>query len=320
MTERERFIKALKRERVDGHVPTAELAFYLTMEAIGKVCSMQRTFPQWGQTSAREKEVQLRDMARCNIEIVQKYHHSAIFAGQNPGDLESVVRFLQIIREESGMEYFIILQADPTCRIPNGDGMIDFSARLYEDPQGIIAEQEARMVKYLEFAEKLKQYDGGALVDGYALCADYCFNANPFYPPELFAEVIAPVLKKTIEGFRSLGIYTIKHTDGNIMPIIDQLVQCKPDALHSLDPQGGVSLKTVKEKYGGQVCLMGNVNCGLLQTGIEEEVIADVRRALRDGMPGGGYIFSTSNCVYTGLALSRYELMNKIWFEEGVYP
>jgi len=45
-----------------------------------------------------------------------------------------------------------------------------------------------------------------------------------------------------------------------------------------------------------------------------------VRRALRDGMPGYGYIFSTSNCVYTGLALSRYEMMHDIWRREGVYP
>ena len=65
--------------------------------------------------------------------------------------------------------------------------------------------------------------------------------------------------------------------------------------------------------------LIGNVNCGLLQTGTQEEADADVRRALRDGMPGYGYIFSTSNCVYTGLPLERYERMNRIWWEEGIY-
>jgi uroporphyrinogen decarboxylase len=142
---------------------------------------------------------------------------------------------------------------------------------------------------------------------------------NPFFTPGIFGDVVAPVLAKTIEGYRALGYTSIKHTDGNIMPIADQLMQCKPDALHSLDPQGGVDLKVMKEKYGKDVCLIGNVNCGLLQTGTEEEVKADVRRALRDGMPGGGYIFSTSNCVYTGLALERYDLMNSIWWEEGVY-
>jgi uroporphyrinogen decarboxylase len=56
----------------------------------------------------------------------------------------------------------------------------------------------------------------------------------------------------------------------------------------------------------------------LLQTGTEQEVIDDVRRSLREGKSDGKrYIFSTSNCVFTGLELERYELMNKIWLEEG---
>ena len=55
---------------------------------------------------------------------------------------------------------------------------------------------------------------------------------------------------------------------------------------------------------GDRVALIGNVNCGLLTTGTDEEVIASVRYALQHGMPGSGYIFATSNCVYTGMPLS----------------
>jgi len=94
---------------------------------------------------------------------------------------------------------------------------------------------------------------------------------------------------------------------------------CKPDALHSLDPQGGVDLAEVKRLVGDKIALIGNVNCGLLQTATEEDVINDVKRSLEQGMPGGGYIFSTSNCVYTGLPLERYELMHRIWKEHGIY-
>jgi uroporphyrinogen decarboxylase len=103
------------------------------------------------------------------------------------------------------------------------------------------------------------------------------------------------------------------------MPILDQLVQCRPHALHSLDPQGGVDIAEVKRLCGKKVCLIGNVNCGKLDTGTDEEVIESVRYALKHGMPGGGYIFSTSNCVYTGMRLERYELMLKVWREEGWY-
>jgi uroporphyrinogen decarboxylase len=319
MTERERFIKALKREKIEGHVPTFELVFFLTMEAIGKVHPSHRHYSQWDQSSAKEKEAQLRDMAFCYTEIAKLYHHSAIFVHPNPDDFDSVVRLLQIIRETTDMEYYICMKGDPTYGIPNGDMMIVFSARLYDDPQDILADQEKWLNKWLDFAAKLKQVDSGKLLDGFTLCSDYCFNVNPFYTPDIFGELIAPILLKVIKGYRDLGYYTIKHTDGNIMPIIDQLVECAPDGLHSLDPQGGVDLKLLKQKYNNKVCLVGNVNCGVLQTGTDEEAEADVRRSLRDGMPGYGYIFSTSNCVYTGLALRRYNMMNKIWREEGIY-
>ena len=65
---------------------------------------------------------------------------------------------------------------------------------------------------------------------------------------------------------------------------------------------------------------MGNVNCGLLQTGTDEECRADVLRALRGRHGSGqGIYFSTSNCVYTGLPLERYEMMMELWRQYGSY-
>ena len=101
--------------------------------------------------------------------------------------------------------------------------------------------------------------------------------------------------------------------------ILDQLVQTRPHAVHSLDPQGGVDIAEVKRRYGREICLIGNVNCGQLDTGTDAEVVESCRYALQHGMPGGGYIFSTSNCIYTGMRLARYELMLDIWRQEGNY-
>ncbi|MFH1907838.1 MAG: uroporphyrinogen decarboxylase family protein [Chloroflexota bacterium] len=113
--------------------------------------------------------------------------------------------------------------------------------------------------------------------DGFALCTDYCFITGPFLSPHMFAEFTAPYLAKLIQGYREMGFYTIKHTDGDIMPILDQLVQANPHALHSLDPQAGVDIAEVKRQYGDKICLIGNVNCGALDTGADEEVIASAR-------------------------------------------
>ena len=155
---------------------------------------------------------------------------------------------------------------------------------------------------------------------GFTLCSDYCFNVNPFFNEEQFDEFIVPYLKESIAEYRKMGYYTIKHTDGNIMPIVKKMADCKPDAIHSLDPQGGVSIPEVRKIIGNDIALVGNVNCGLLQTGTDEECREDVMRALREGMETGrGYIFATSNCVYTGLDLNRYEMMMELWRKYGNY-
>ena len=71
------------------------------------------------------------------------------------------------------------------------------------------------------------------------------------------------------------------------MPILKQMADCKPDAFHSLDPQGGVSIPEVRKIIGEDIALIGNVNCGLLQTGTIEECRGDILRSLREGMATG---------------------------------
>ncbi len=318
MTNRERFIKTLEREKIGGQVPHFELVFFLTMEAFGKVHPSHRHYSQWDQMSLKEKTAQINDMAQLYIDTAERYHQSAIFIHPNPGDFDSVQWLLETIREKSGNEYYLCMHGDPTWAIPDGDTMIEFSTRMYEEPEKLNAISQRRMEEMLAFAEKLDAK--GHLLDGFTLCSDYCFNVNPFFSRDMFAELIVPYLSGVIKGYRDMGYYTIKHTDGNIMPIVDMMVDCNPHALHSIDPQGGVSLDELSKTYGDRVAFCGNVNCAMLQTGTDEECRADVKRSLREGMQnGGGYIFCTSNCVYTGMPLERYEMMLDVWQQYGNY-
>jgi uroporphyrinogen decarboxylase len=205
---------------------------------------------------------------------------------------------------------------DATFSIPDGDHMAEFSYRIADEPEKLEAEAAARVDDALRRAEVYQKHGG---LDGLALCSDYCFNVGPFLSPRLFSIFVTPYLARLTRAYRDMGLYVIKHTDGNIMPIVDQLAQTQPHALHSIDPQAGVDLAEIKRRYGDQLCLIGNVNCGLLDTGTDDEVAGSVRYALQNGMPGGGYIFSTSNCVYTGMRLARYEFMLNLWRKEGNY-
>ena len=317
MTPRERFIAALERKPLTGRVPHFELVFFLTMEAFGKVHPSHRNYEQWLQMKERERELHRRDMADLYIATAERFEHSAIFLHPNPGSEEEIFRLIDLIREKSGDRYFLLMHGDATFSIPGGNDMEAFSYRLADEPEKV-HEQAANMVdSALERANRLREHGG---LDGFALCCDYCFNKGPFLSPAQFGEFVTPYLARLTRGYRDAGFYVIKHTDGNIMPIIDQLVQTEPHALHSLDPQGGVDIAEVKRLYGERVCLIGNVHCGMLDTGTPEQAREAARYALRHGMPGGGYIFSTSNCIYTGMPLSQYEVMLDVWRKEGNYP
>ena len=299
-----------------GRVPHFELVFFLTMEAFGKVHPSHRNYEQWLQMKERERDLHRRDMADLYIATAERFEHSAIFIHPNPGSEEEIFRLIDIIREKSGDRYFLLMHGDATFSIPDGNEMEAFSYRMADEPKKL-HEQAASMVDgALERGERLRAHGG---LDGFGLCCDYCFNRGPFLSPAQFGEFVTPYLARLTKGYRDAGFHVIKHTDGNIMPIIDQLVQTEPHALHSLDPQGGVDIAEVKRLYGDRVCLIGNVHCGMLDTGTPEQAREATRYALRHGMPGGGYIFSTSNCIYTGMPLSQYEVMLDVWREEGNY-
>ncbi len=317
MTPRERFIAALERKPLAGRVPHFELVFFLTMEAFGKLHPTHRSFWQWEQMSSKEKQLQVDDIVDTYIVTAEKYEHSAIFWHETPGLHTDVTVFIDKIRQKTGKKYFITMHGDPTLSIPSGEQMEALCFRLADEPEKVRAELEKGVNDHLENAARLKKQKDG--LDGFTLCCDYCFNTGPFLSPNQFSEFVTPYLKKVIKGYRDMGYYVIKHTDGNIMPILDQLLEANPHALHSLDPQGGVDMAEIKKKAGDKVCLIGNVNCALMQTGTKEQVGESVRYALKHGMPGGGYIFSTSNCIYTGMPLERYDLMLDIWRKEGNY-
>jgi uroporphyrinogen decarboxylase len=192
--------------------------------------------------------------------------------------------------------------------------MEDISVRMLEEPEAVDDEARRMVDEALERARRL-QISG--LLDGFALCSDYCFNTGSFLPPDWFDRFVQPHLKALIANYRGLGFYTIKHTDGNIMPILDRLLDANPHALHSLDPQGGVDMAEMVRLAGDKVALCGNVDCGLMQTGSDEDVLTSARYALHEGMKAPGYVFCTSNCIYTGMPLGRYELILDLWRREG---
>jgi uroporphyrinogen decarboxylase len=315
LTPRQRFIAALERRPLPGLVPTFELVFFLTMEVFGKVHPGHRSYHQWLQMSESERRAWRRDIAGLYVATAERFGHSAIMLHPFQWDVEEAVGLIDAVREISGDRYYLMIDGDATPAIPNGAAMEEMSLRMAEEPEQVDAQTATRVDNAIARAEAIVRHGG---LDGFVLCCDYCFNSGPFLPLPWFDRFVLPHLTRLLGAYRQMGLYTIKHTDGNIMPILDRLVRAGPHALHSLDPQGGVDMAEVVRRAGAKVCLCGNVDCGKLQTGTDQQCIESARYALHEGMKAPGYVFCTSNCVYTGMDLRRYELILDVWRKEGI--
>jgi len=149
---------------------------------------------------------------------------------------------------------------------------------------------------------------------------DYAYNKGPLMSPKHFRELFYPGLCRVMQGYKELGLYVIKHTDGNIWSLIDMIIDSGIDCLDPIDPQAGMDLGEVKEKYGRLVALKGNVDCSQLMTfGTPDEVIEATKDALRKGMPGGGFILSSSNSIHSGVKPENYTAMLQTLREFGRY-
>jgi len=310
MTPKQRAIEALELRQPKGLVPTFELEFQLTQELLGR--SYKRV-PD--NATKKEREQILRENAQLYVDVAKTLDYSIIMDTSSPGN-DGIIETAKYIRELSGDDYMIIVHGDATYSIPSGTNMVDTALAFFERPDDMKRRADQMVDNALERGKYL--IDGG--IDGFALCADYCFNDGPFLSPKMFREFVTPYLTRLTAGYREMGAYVIKHTDGNIMPILDQLVESNPHGIHSIDTQAeNMDFKTIKDMVGDQVCLCGGVQCGLLQTGTDEEVRQNILDALKIGMPGGGYIFCTSNVAFKGLPLERYMMMLELREQYGRY-
>lgn len=195
------------------------------------------------------------------------------------------------------------------------DGFSDMRDLLgYQEAlMGLLAEKKhfsdllKRVVEYnLKLAEiAVKRYD----IQIVATTDDVCSARGPLVSPRAYKEVILPEFRNVIRGYRSLGMYVIKHCDGDIRAFIDLWIEAGINCLDPIDPGGNLDMKEIKDQYGHLICLKGNIDCtGSLVNGTPEEVEEEVRQCIENG-GRSGLILSSSNTIHRGVNPENYRAM-----------
>jgi uroporphyrinogen decarboxylase len=196
-------------------------------------------------------------------------------------------------------------------------GFENLMAAFGEQPELVRALVEMSVATNLTLAKEAVQRGADFVFTG----DDYASTERPFISPRMFRELLHPQLRRVMIGFKELGLLVIKHTDGNILPILDMIVDSGIDALDPIDPLAGLDIGEMKRRFAGQLALKGNVDCAhTLTNGTEKQVVEETLSVIRKAGEGGGLILSSSNSIHSGVKPGNYLAMWNAIRMYGQYP
>jgi uroporphyrinogen decarboxylase len=115
-------------------------------------------------------------------------------------------------------------------------------------------------------------------------------NSNAtMFSPNMFERYFLPRYKKLIETVRAAGCkHFFLHSDGNIAPVLDMLLDAGFEGFNPLEPRCGLDLLKLREKYGKRMVFFGGVcNTRVLPRGDKKEIEETVLPLIEMGREGG---------------------------------
>jgi hypothetical protein len=177
---------------------------------------------------------------------------------------------------------------------------------------------DAQMPHILAFLEAQAAHGVDAVMGG----EDWAGSNGPLISPRSFRRLILPRLKILVNRCHELGIPFIKHTDGNIYRIEQELlVDSGIDGYHAIEPSAGMDIADLKKRHGTHLTLLGNVDCGYtLCNGTKQQVVDETLHVIRSAAPGGGFVLTSSNSLHQGVKLENYMTLLETARQYGSYP
>ena len=116
------------------------------------------------------------------------------------------------------------------------------------------------------------------------------FATEPYLPPRLFEAYVVRYSGPMVRMIQQYGGFARIHSHGRIQNVLDHIVAMGADAIDPIEPPGAgdVSLKMVRENYGNQLVLFGNIEVADIENLPHEKFAELVDNTLREGTSGSG--------------------------------
>jgi len=148
---------------------------------------------------------------------------------------------------------------------------------------------------------------------------DLAMNTGCIISPASIRDVYMPFMNIINDEIIKTGMVPFFHCCGRMWDILGDYADAGYAGYQSVQQSAGMVWKDVKELYGNRMTIWAGVQCETLTDGTLDETEAEVEQALCDLMPGGGFIFGSTNSVQFGAKTENYLKALEVVREKGVY-
>lgn len=145
---------------------------------------------------------------------------------------------------------------------------------------------------------------------------DMAHNGGPMFSPESFEKVFLPSYRRMVKEYKSAGAkYVLLHSDGNIMPILDMLVDAGIDGLNPLEQRAGMDAAAIRNRYPHLILTGGMCNTDTLVNGPANRIGKEARELIDLGR-NGGFVIGTHS-ISPEIPLKHFEVYHRTCLTYG---
>lgn len=143
------------------------------------------------------------------------------------------------------------------------------------------------------------EFDPAAII----VAEDIGGNRGPLFSPAYLRSSFFPRLRQVVAALHSRGITVLMHSDGDLNPVMDDIVACGVDGIHPVETIAGMDVGDLRLRYP-KLVLLGGVDCSqLLPFGSPEEVYNAVKDNIARSR--GGYFAGSSSEINNEVPLEN---------------
>ncbi|MGI6705090.1 MAG: uroporphyrinogen decarboxylase family protein [Clostridia bacterium] len=218
----------------------------------------------------------------------------------------------QVLKHKAGIgdDTVIVVESDvgmDDCRRRCG---IEFFSYLIVDEPELLSE-------WLEVSNQMEIRRAKAIADPDLVpimltYTDLAYKNGPMFSPEFLRKEFFPRLKRLNNTYQDAGVKCLFHSDGNLMPIMDDLVAADIDGINPMETIAGMSIKEVRQKYGHKIFITGGIDVSQLMVFGSPDEVREVCRKSIDEAGGVGYFLGSTTELHPGVKVENFLAMIEV--------